>query len=135
MPPPFLPQCSPVRGFTCHLSAFSFSPQDSSTQGLKATLVNNKLEVVGGAAINYERDLPRFKTTNGIYDRGNGVITTPSLMVRLKDWRVEKARSSSKVQPRCRLKELTAEKKQKSNGQTVAYPEWQAQSINNAVVK
>lgn len=55
---------------------------DSSTQGLKATLVTPALEPVATAAVNYDRDLPQFNTTNGVLDRGNGVVTTPSLMVR-----------------------------------------------------
>lgn len=55
---------------------------DSSTQGLKATLVTPSLEPVATAAVNYDRDLPQFNTTSGVLDRGNGVVTTPSLMVR-----------------------------------------------------
>ena len=33
--------------------------QDSSTQGLKATVINGKMEIVHTAAVNYDKDLPK----------------------------------------------------------------------------
>lgn len=36
--------------------------QDSSTQGLKATVINGKMEIVHTAAVNYDKDLPKVHT-------------------------------------------------------------------------
>jgi xylulokinase len=54
--------------------------QDSSTQGLKVTAIDDALEKVYGAAINFDRDLPAYKTKGGFHQQGN-VVTTPTAML------------------------------------------------------
>ena len=53
---------------------------DSSTQGLKATLVDDKLRVVHAHAINYQNDLPGFGTTNGVIQKSGNVVVQPTAM-------------------------------------------------------
>jgi xylulokinase len=52
---------------------------DSSTQGLKASAVNESLQVVYSCAINYDADLPSFGTSGGAHVSGS-TVTAPSLM-------------------------------------------------------
>jgi xylulokinase len=54
---------------------------DSSTQGLKAIVVTRKLKVFGEWAVNYDRDLPHFRTQGGVHARADRVtVTAPPLM-------------------------------------------------------
>lgn len=54
---------------------------DSSTQGLKATLVDEALAVVFEAAVAFDRDLPEFGTRGGVHRGGDGLtVTAPALM-------------------------------------------------------
>ena len=63
---------------------------DCSTQGLKATAVQlvpgpesgAELRVVFSADVNYDRDLPQFKTSGGMHVGEGAVVTSPPLMVR-----------------------------------------------------
>ena len=55
--------------------------KDSSTQGLKASVIDQRLAVVYTSSINYDRDLPQYKTTQGVHDHGNAHVTTSPLMV------------------------------------------------------
>jgi xylulokinase len=57
---------------------------DSSTQGLKATAIDAQLNVVHTSAVNYQRDLPHYKTTNGVHAKPGNVVTQPTIMVRAR---------------------------------------------------
>lgn len=53
---------------------------DSSTQGIKATVVDEGLRVVAAQAVNYERDLAHYGTTNGVLRGPGGEVTQPPAM-------------------------------------------------------
>jgi len=54
---------------------------DLSTQQLKALLINEKAVVVYDIAVGYDRDLPKYGTTNGAtYGPGDGQVTSPVAM-------------------------------------------------------
>lgn len=54
---------------------------DSSTQGLKATLIDSELNVVYENAVNFDMDLPEFKTEGGTHHHLDGLtVTAPPLM-------------------------------------------------------
>lgn len=54
---------------------------DLSTQQLKALLITEKAIVVHELAVGYDRDLPRYGTTNGaIHGPGDGQVTSPVAM-------------------------------------------------------
>ncbi len=53
---------------------------DSSTQGLKATAINRKFDIVSSFAINYQKDLPHYNLKNGVHASANNVVTQPTLM-------------------------------------------------------
>lgn len=54
---------------------------DSSTQGLKCTLLNDALETVYERAINFDRDLPGYGTEGGVHIGADGLrVTSPPLM-------------------------------------------------------
>jgi len=54
---------------------------DLSTQALKALLIDNKSRVHYETAINYDRDLPEFKTNGGVHRRSDGLtVTSPAIM-------------------------------------------------------
>ena len=54
---------------------------DSSTQGLKATVVTENLTVSYEATINYDQDLPQFETNGGVHRDSDGqTVTSPPLM-------------------------------------------------------
>lgn len=54
---------------------------DSSTQGLKAVLVNSRLEMVGTDAINFDTDLAEFETSGGAHHHSDGLtVTSPAIM-------------------------------------------------------
>jgi len=54
---------------------------DSSTQGLKASVIDEHLKLVYERAINFDRDLPRFKTTGGVHQHADGLtVTAPAIM-------------------------------------------------------
>ena len=56
---------------------------DSSTQGLKATAVDDSLKVVHTFAVNYQRDLgAAYGLTNGTIAKPGNVVVQPTLMVR-----------------------------------------------------
>ncbi|OZJ04771.1 hypothetical protein BZG36_01866 [Bifiguratus adelaidae] len=52
---------------------------DLSTQQLKCTLVNDSVTIVYEKAVNFEKDLPEYKTRNGAIQNGDEV-TSPTLM-------------------------------------------------------
>jgi sugar (pentulose or hexulose) kinase len=54
---------------------------DSSTQGLKATAIDADLNVAHTFAVNYQRDLSHYKTTNGVHTKPGNVVTQPTVMV------------------------------------------------------
>ena len=57
---------------------------DSSTQGLKATAIDKDFKVVATHAINFARDLPRYKLQNGVHVKPGTVVTQPTRMVRAR---------------------------------------------------
>lgn len=52
---------------------------DLSTQQLKCTVIDEKHDIILEEAINFDRDLPEFKTTHGAIINDN-VVTSPTLM-------------------------------------------------------
>lgn len=54
---------------------------DSSTQTLKAALIDSSLKVVYEKAVMFDRDLPEFKTEGGAHKQSDGLtVTSPTLM-------------------------------------------------------
>ncbi len=54
---------------------------DASTQGLKATLLDEGLNVVSETALNFDRDFPEYKTEGGVHRHTDGLtVTSPPLM-------------------------------------------------------
>jgi xylulokinase len=54
---------------------------DSSTQGLKATLLDESLSIVCETAVNFDADLPEFGTDGGAIRGADGVtVTSPTVM-------------------------------------------------------
>ncbi|XP_057490574.1 xylulose kinase 2-like isoform X1 [Actinidia eriantha] len=55
---------------------------DSSTQSLKATVLDSTLNIVHSDSINFDYDLPHYKTKDGVYrdPSVNGRIVSPNLM-------------------------------------------------------
>eukprot|EP00501_MAST-03F_sp_TOSAG23-6_P001104 GSMAST32.ASY1.ANO1.1147.1 assembled CDS len=53
---------------------------DSSTQSLKVTAVDIKLKVVYNNSVNYAKDLPEFRTDNGVHYGAGGKVTSPTLL-------------------------------------------------------
>ncbi len=54
---------------------------DSSTQGLKCTLIDDQLQIVYERALNFDRDLPQFGTTGGAHIGEDGLtVTSPAPM-------------------------------------------------------
>ena len=54
---------------------------DSSTQGLKCTIIDEALNTVYEKAINFDRDLPQFGTRGGAHAQADGLtVTAPALM-------------------------------------------------------
>lgn len=53
---------------------------DLSTQQLKCTVMNDAHEIVLEKAVNFDRDLPAYKTRNGAIDHGNDHVTSPTIM-------------------------------------------------------
>jgi xylulokinase len=62
-------------------SAPLFLGLDSSTQGLKASVVDKKCRPVFEAAINFDADLPAYQTKGGVHQHPDGLtVTSPPLM-------------------------------------------------------
>ncbi|EIN09559.1 actin-like ATPase domain-containing protein [Punctularia strigosozonata HHB-11173 SS5] len=53
---------------------------DLSTQGLKGVLINEDSAVVHESAVNFDRDLPSYRTTNGAIRGPGGQVTSPVKM-------------------------------------------------------
>lgn len=55
---------------------------DSSTQSLKATVLDSNLNIVASEIVHFGSELPHYKTKDGIYrdPSGNGRIVSPTLM-------------------------------------------------------
>lgn len=55
---------------------------DSSTQSLKATVLDSNLNIVGSELVRFDSDLPHYKTKDGVYRDPsiNGRIVSPTLM-------------------------------------------------------
>jgi len=54
---------------------------DLSTQGLKATVIDEQLSVIYESALSFDDDLPEFKTEGGVHRHDDGLtVTSPALM-------------------------------------------------------
>ena len=54
---------------------------DSSTQGLKCTILDDQLQIVYERALNFDRDLPQYGTRGGAHIREDGLtVTSPAPM-------------------------------------------------------
>ncbi|CAN6176387.1 unnamed protein product [Urochloa humidicola] len=55
---------------------------DSSTQSLKATVLNNELAIVASEIVNFDSELPHYKTEGGVYrdSADDGHIFSPTIM-------------------------------------------------------
>jgi xylulokinase len=54
---------------------------DSSTQSLKAALVDDRLRLVGELAVKFDADLPRYRTKGGVHVGKDGLtVTSPPVM-------------------------------------------------------
>ncbi|KDP41549.1 hypothetical protein JCGZ_15956 [Jatropha curcas] len=55
---------------------------DSSTQSLKATVLDSNLNIVKSELVHFDTDLPHYKTKDGVYrdPSDNGKIVSPTLM-------------------------------------------------------
>ncbi|MBA0623700.1 hypothetical protein Godav_009148, partial [Gossypium davidsonii] len=55
---------------------------DSSTQSLKATVLDSNLVIVASEMIHFDSDLPHYKTKDGVYRDANvnGRIVSPTIM-------------------------------------------------------
>ncbi|XP_047149723.1 xylulose kinase 2 [Vigna umbellata] len=55
---------------------------DSSTQSLKATVLDSNLKIIASELVHFDSDLPHYKTSDGVYrdPSGNGRIVSPTLM-------------------------------------------------------
>nr|CDJ92708.1 Carbohydrate kinase domain containing protein [Haemonchus contortus] len=68
---------------------------DLSTQQLKGIVLNGKNDVVLRHAVNFSRDLPEFKTSDGVIKTPDGAIVSPVLMwVKAVDLLLEHIRSN-----------------------------------------
>jgi xylulokinase len=62
------------------LTGYLFLGLDCSTQGLKAVAVDEGLAVFAEFNVNFDRDLPSFKTESGVLLEEGGVVNTPVAM-------------------------------------------------------
>lgn len=54
---------------------------DSSTQSLKAILIDDRLAVVGEWSVNFDADLPHYRTRGGVHAAADGLtVTSPARM-------------------------------------------------------
>ncbi|XP_037801691.1 xylulose kinase-like [Penaeus monodon] len=67
---------------------------DFSTQQVKAIVVNDRLEVLQEAAVQFDNDLPEYRTHGGVNVRGDGLtVTAPTIMwVKALDMLMDKLR-------------------------------------------
>lgn len=54
--------------------------QDSSTQGLKVTAIDNEMNSVYHSAVNFDKDLPQYGTQGGFHEHNHDRVTAPTLM-------------------------------------------------------
>ena len=80
----------------CGSAAPLFLGFDSSTQTLKALLMDADLNVVREATVNFDRDLPEFKTQGGVQRHADGLTVTspPLLWVAALDLLLEKMKGA-----------------------------------------
>lgn len=67
---------------------------DSSTQSLKAMIIDSRLKVVYERSVNFDRDLPEFRTKGGVHHHRDGLtVTSPTILwVAALDLLLEKMR-------------------------------------------
>jgi hypothetical protein len=53
---------------------------DSSTQSLKATVIDSSLAVVAEADVNFDADFPSYATSGGVHKQDDGTVTSPTLL-------------------------------------------------------
>lgn len=71
---------------------------DSSTQSLKATVLDSNLNIVASELVHFDSDLPHYKTKDGVYrdPSVNGRIVSPTLMwVEALDLMLQKLKKSN----------------------------------------
>ena len=56
---------------------------DASTQALKASLLSSNLDVIAEQAVNFDADLPHYKTQSGVLHgpEGSGEVFSPVMMI------------------------------------------------------
>lgn len=69
---------------------------DSSTQSLKAVLMNSDREIVADIAVNFDSDLPEFRTQGGVHRQSDRItVTSPAIMwVKALDMLLKRMRSA-----------------------------------------
>ena len=53
---------------------------DASTQALKASLLSADLDIISEVAVNFDADLPHYKTKGGVHIGQDGEVNSPVLM-------------------------------------------------------
>ena len=53
---------------------------DSSTQSLKATVIDSSLAVVAEADVNFDADFPAYGTSGGVHKQEDGTVTSPTVL-------------------------------------------------------
>ena len=63
--------------------SLTFLGLDSSTQSLKASLLSSKLDIISELAVNFDADLPSYKTKGGVLHGpdGSGEVFSPVMMI------------------------------------------------------
>ncbi len=69
---------------------------DSSTQSLKASVIDDQFKVVAEFAVNFDADLPAFKTQGGVHKSADGLTVTspPQLWVAALDLLFERMKAA-----------------------------------------
>lgn len=66
---------------------------DLSTQQLKGVLVDDDLKLQSETVVAFDRDLPRYKTTKGVYVRGKQVLSPVAMWVEALDLLLERMKA------------------------------------------
>lgn len=56
---------------------------DASTQAVKASLLSSTLDIVSEIAVNFDSDLPHYKTNGGVLHgpKGSGEVFSPVMLI------------------------------------------------------
>eukprot|EP00850_Spirogloea_muscicola_P021602 SM000255S08781 [mRNA] locus=s255:69247:73399:- [translate_table: standard] len=58
---------------------------DSSTQSLKATALDSKLQIVGSESVNFDSALPHYNTKDGVHRDGDRITAPPQMWIEALD--------------------------------------------------